>query len=343
MLAWTLKAAESCGCDAAEAVTSASQEPDTVSALLTLTRTVARNQQASLPPWISKPATSPAGCPDAGRQVVTYLEAAADEIRKRVRALTVDATHSLPAWVNALGALTSDHARRQEWLHHVGVVAAYRDQYQVTSDDPRQVLGPYAEPGHAGHRAYWHAAESVLAARTIAGLERSDVTRNEVGAQLTADLYLGLPSVERAAISAAMAERLGLLWFGSHSEADDDAATRSMYAPQLAVALIERGHLTQQMAMKVSMAGASAAIVAAGETPVEANYARRHAVQQTAQADAWHGDPRHSIRGEDVARPPQSISSRRRVAGPVEQGNDATPPPLPPSLENWNRGSTPLQ
>jgi len=38
-----------------------------------------------------------------------------------------------------------EHAR--EWLRHVGVIAAYREQHKVTSDDPRQVLGPYAEPG----------------------------------------------------------------------------------------------------------------------------------------------------------------------------------------------------
>jgi hypothetical protein len=33
------------------------------------------------------------------------------------------------------------------------VVAAYRDQHKVTTDDPRQVLGSYAGPTHAGHKA----------------------------------------------------------------------------------------------------------------------------------------------------------------------------------------------
>lgn len=51
------------------------------------------------------------------------------------------------------------------------MIAAYRDQHKITTEDPRQVLGPYAETGRAGHRAYWHAAESVLAARRLAGLE----------------------------------------------------------------------------------------------------------------------------------------------------------------------------
>jgi hypothetical protein len=59
------------------------------------------------------------------------------------------------------------------------IIAAYRDQYKVTSNDPRQVLGPYAEPGHAGHAAYWHAAESVLAARRLAGLEPTTAAASE--------------------------------------------------------------------------------------------------------------------------------------------------------------------
>ena len=194
MLAWTMKAAENSGRDVAEAVASAAHAPDPASALLDLTQAVGMHKQAkALPPWISAPVASPADSSDTDSQIIDYLNAAADEIRKRVETLTVDATQTRPAWVNALGAVPGDHARHQEWLHHVGVVAAYRDQYQVTSDDPRQVLGPCAEPGHAGHRAYWHAAESVLAARTIAGLEHPSSGRNDVGAQMTADLYLGLP------------------------------------------------------------------------------------------------------------------------------------------------------
>ena len=76
------------------------------------------------------------------------------------------------------------------------MIAAYRDQHKITTDDPRQVLGPYAEPGHAGHRAYWHAAESVLAARRLAGLDPADGTSSaddQARAQIAADIYRGLP------------------------------------------------------------------------------------------------------------------------------------------------------
>ena len=217
MLAWALKAAENSGRDAGELVASAAGAPDIASAVLAVTQAAGAHEQApALPPWISAPTASSVDCRDADKQIVDYLNTAADEIRKRVNALTVDATRMQPAWVQALGAVPGDDARHQEWLRHVGVVAAYRDQYQVSSDDPRQVLGPCAEPGHAGHAAYWRAAESVLAARTIAGLEHAGPGRIDIGTQLVADLYLGLPPDERAVVSAAMAERLGVLWFGAH-------------------------------------------------------------------------------------------------------------------------------
>ena len=100
-----------------------------------------------------------------------------------------------------LGEPPASERRRGQWLHHIGVIAAYRDQHKVTTDDPRQVLGPYAEPGHAGHRAYWHAAESVIAARHLAGLSAAPQP-DPVTAQIAADIYRALPHGERALIAA---------------------------------------------------------------------------------------------------------------------------------------------
>jgi hypothetical protein len=343
ILAWTIKAAENSGCDAAEAVETASHEPDPAGALLALTRTIATGRQApSLPPWINEPAASPAEHPVTDIQIAEYLNTVVDEIRKRVHALTANATCTRPAWVNALGAVPSDHARHQEWLHHLGVVAAYRDQYQITSDDPHQVLGPCAEPGHAGHNAYWHAAESVLAARTIAGLEQTDITSHRAGAQLAADLYLGLPTTERAAISAAMAERLGVLWFGAHAETDDHAATRPIYAAQLAAALAERGHLTQQIAVQTSTVGAAAAIDVPGGRPVEADFARRHA-GRTTRTGARHDDLRQPGNGEKAPQPLDRVPSSRRIAGPAKPVNDPSPPPPQPDPANQHRGPAPVR
>ena len=341
-LAWTMKAAENSGCDAAGAVEAASHEPDPAGALLALTRTIAIHRPApSLPPWISELSASPGEYPATDSQIAGYLNIVADEIRKRVQALAADATATRPAWVNALGALPIHRAQQQEWLHHLGVVAAYRDQYQITSDDPHQVLGPCAEPGHAGHRAYWHAAECVLAARTIVDLEHTDVS-SQAGAQLAADLYLGLPAAERAAISEAMAERFGVLWFGARAETDDHAVTRPIYATQLAAALAERGHLTQQIAVQIPPTGATIAFVAPGEGPVEADFARRHA-GRASRNGALHDDQRQSRNGEKASPSLHSVPSCRRTAEPAEQVNDPPAPPSRPGPANQHRGPAPTR
>ena len=85
MLAWALKAAENSGRDVAEAVASAAHAPDPPSALLGLTQAVGVHKQAkALPPWISAPVASSADSSDTDSQIIDYLNAADDEIRKRV-------------------------------------------------------------------------------------------------------------------------------------------------------------------------------------------------------------------------------------------------------------------
>ena len=346
MLAWALKAAENSGRDVTEAVASAAHAPNPANAVLHLTHTAGAHKHAkALPPWITAPMTSSADSSDTDSQIIDYLNAAADEIRKRVETLTIDATQTRPAWVNALGAVPGDHARHQEWLHHVGTVAAYRDQYQVSSNDPRQVLGPCAEPGHAGHDAYWHAAESVLAARTIAGLEQPGSGRNDVGAQMTADLYLGLPKGERAAVSATMAERLGILWFGPRSETDDHAVTRPMYASQLAAALAERGLLSHEIATRESLARTSTRTVPVDEEPVEAAFARRRtarAAQGSTRDSARHREVRQAGIRETATRSSKAVSPHRGAAGPTERRN-GPPLPLEPRPVGQKRDPGPMQ
>ena len=85
-----------------------------------------------------------------------------------------------------------------------------RDQHKITADDP-QILGPYAEPGHAGHKAYWHAAESVLAARQLARLEPANGTPadSRASAQLAADIYRNLPDDQHAAVAELVAMKAG--------------------------------------------------------------------------------------------------------------------------------------
>lgn len=95
-----------------------------------------------------------------------------------------------------LGQPPRDHQAERQWRTRIAVIAAYPDQHKITTTDPRQVLGPYAEPGHSGHKGYWHAAESVLAARQLAGLSPAPETTNpdtRTRAHLAADTYRSLP------------------------------------------------------------------------------------------------------------------------------------------------------
>jgi conjugative relaxase-like TrwC/TraI family protein len=176
-----------------------------------------------------------------------YINDAATLIATRVSSLADAAVRHRPPWMSPLGQQPADPDRAREWLRHVGVIAAYRDQYKVTTNDPRQTLGPYAEPGHAGNHAYWQAAESVLAARSIAGLEPGCVTATPDGqarATLAADIYLALPDREREAIAAAVASVPGTVWLGA-PRPDEHAAAQSAYARQLIAVLSRRGHLTE--------------------------------------------------------------------------------------------------
>src|SRR6202035_5135995 len=104
-----------------------------------------------------------------------------------------------------------------------------------------------AESGQPGHKGYWHAAESVLAARHLAGLDPTTpaaTPNSQTRAQLAADIYRTLPESERAAISTDMAARLGPLWFGNRTSPDEDAAAQLAHAATLADTLTRRGHLT---------------------------------------------------------------------------------------------------
>jgi conjugative relaxase-like TrwC/TraI family protein len=240
-------------------------------------------EASSLPPWIAGPGRAGSSSPEIDHQIAEYLDAAAEAIGKRVDSLAAEAVRTRPAWVQVLGCLAEEHGRYEEWLRHVSVVAAYRDQYQVASDEPRQVLGPYTEPEHAGHRAYWKAANSVLGARAVAGLEHSAHASDQVRAELAVDVYRSLPERERAEVCTVMARYYGVLWFGAHGMADDQAATQALYANGLAQALVEYGHLTQRSVRVNSPAGSSGTEAPARTTPVEAALASRRKEQERRQ------------------------------------------------------------
>jgi len=167
-----------------------------------------------------------------------YLDTRAELIRNRVDALTQVVATTQPTWAAQLGDEPTDPAGHEQWLRHLSTIAAYRDQYQVTHDDPSHPLGPYPERGRVGHRAYWIAAASVLALRgTRTGTDQS-------WGQLAADRYRTLGAAEQERIGTELAERLGPDWLGDVRDPAADA-DQPLYRDHLAAVLVQHGHLDE--------------------------------------------------------------------------------------------------
>jgi hypothetical protein len=273
-------------------------------------------QSSGLPPWISQPARSAAADSELGN----YLHHAADIIRTRVETLALDAAQNRPPWTRALGDPPANPAQCHDWIRHLGIIAAYRDQYQITTNDPHQILGPYAEPGHAGHTAYWHAADSVLAARSLTGLEPTATTNppdTQARARLAADIYLTLPAPERATIQKSMINTLGKAWFGMTNETDDHAVTRLAYSPHLAAILAERGNLSTTGQTPRTVVNQRTEAATQPARPLEAAFAHR----RTANQPTRHRNPAGSANSRRTPRPraallPQAIPFQMPTAEP---------------------------
>src|SRR6202000_91868 len=91
-------------------------------------------------------------------------------------------------------------------------------------------------PGAPWATSYYYAAESILAARRLAGLDTRTMPTSpntEARAQAATDIYHALPESERAAVSTEMARKLGPLWFGNPTTPDEDAASQPVHAATL--------------------------------------------------------------------------------------------------------------
>jgi hypothetical protein len=192
-------------------------------------------------PWMASP--NHPGRDSTG--ISRYLTEAASLISSRVSAIARTAVRHRPSWMQALGQPPGDPEHERQWLRAVAIVAAYREQFAVTTSDPGQPLGPYAESATPAHKPYWHAAESLLTARRLAGLAAASASTPDAQAHalVAVDIYRALTDTERAAVSKEMAKQLGPQWLGSPSTPDEEAATQPVHGSALATALAEHGHL----------------------------------------------------------------------------------------------------
>ncbi|GHJ45885.1 hypothetical protein Cs7R123_32270 [Catellatospora sp. TT07R-123] len=232
-LAWTLKAAETNGTPAGQLL-AASKPGTSLDGLLQHVQTLtAPAPAAGVLPWLApNPATT-------NTDLTDYLTHAEQLAAARVEHLALTALAGQPAWLAGLGTTPTSATAHATWMGHVGVVAAYRDQHQITTDDPTQPLGAYVPADRAEHDAYLHAADAVLATRHP-GLPRLDT----ITARITADIYLALPEAERDAISTDLAARLGGDWLGPRGGDADTLLTAPAYTAHLHAVLVHCGHLT---------------------------------------------------------------------------------------------------
>jgi hypothetical protein len=106
-------------------------------------------------------------------------------IEQRTHALTKQAINERQPWVRSLGSQPSDPRRRADWQQQLRTIAAYRDRYNIRSDDP---LGP--APTRQGQRLDHQRA--TLAARRAQTSARQGVTRQrEPRQQIAARHELG--------------------------------------------------------------------------------------------------------------------------------------------------------
>ena len=177
----------------------------------------------------------------------TYLGQRAQLIADRLTVLAERTTTDRPAWSQDLGPAPEDAATRAVWQRHLATIAAYRDQYQVTDNNPAQPAGPYIENGRAGHQAYWHAAAAALTAKNPKEFPSTTHTaESSARQQLTADVFRNLPEAEQTAILHNVAHRTGATWLTTSPGLDGTALRTPAIAEPLAAVLTEGGHLTAE-------------------------------------------------------------------------------------------------
>jgi conjugative relaxase-like TrwC/TraI family protein len=84
----------------------------------------------------------------------------------RIKALAEQGAAQQPAWASALGPVPDDEPGQRQWISRAAVIAAYRDRYQHTSDDP---IGPQPSHHDTDRWAAWQRAQTVLGVATLAG------------------------------------------------------------------------------------------------------------------------------------------------------------------------------
>jgi hypothetical protein len=106
-----------------------------------------------LPAWLP-PVPDPASLTPREH---AYLQASAELICTRIEALARHAIAERPAWTCKLGDEPAHPEERTAWAARIGILAAYREQQQITDNDPHHPTGPYIESNQADYSTYLYA------------------------------------------------------------------------------------------------------------------------------------------------------------------------------------------
>ncbi|MEV0650167.1 MobF family relaxase [Phytomonospora sp. NPDC050363] len=117
---------------------------------------------AGLPPWVRVPARLLED-PEWG----DYLTEQASRIVARSQTLTQQAIQDHPEWIKGFGEPPAEPDRRTAWCEQIGIAAAYREQFAVTSNDPAHPIGGYITKTHPQRAAYQAADHAIQLARRI--------------------------------------------------------------------------------------------------------------------------------------------------------------------------------
>ncbi|MDQ3165877.1 MAG: hypothetical protein M3Q17_06950 [Actinomycetota bacterium] len=88
------------------------------------------------------------------------LRERADQITARVTTLVEQVQAAPPGWARGLHPVPTDPAQLQQWRNAVGLVAAYREQYGITTG-PTRLLGTAPDEGGVQARAHAVASDAL--------------------------------------------------------------------------------------------------------------------------------------------------------------------------------------
>jgi conjugative relaxase-like TrwC/TraI family protein len=290
-----------------------------INALLDLRHTAAPDRErrpSTIPAWYSIP---DAAAHSAQTDIPPYLRQAQGVIASRVNQLADITLADRPSWLAALGPVPDDELSAADWRRHVGAVAAFRDQHQITTDDPRQLLGPHSDADDAAGTPYRHALQAVLAARDINQLDDHSDHR---------ETYRALPENEQRKVDASIAESLGALGIDTREASDAGAALLPEHVEQLRLALLAHGHLMQPVPNR-------AATEVVESRPVEVSLADRRRATREAERAA---------RREQIlsgGRPNRAVPRQQRrgqISLPQEIERQAEPQLIQPPNQTQQQG-----